>query len=63
MTGMTNFETVKGKALRSVDCGTPSVFSTGELRYFISKGLGEPKRCPQCRLNRKPILMRGGGEL
>ncbi|MFC2022747.1 zinc-ribbon domain containing protein [Chloroflexota bacterium] len=40
-----------------IDCGLNFVFSSGEQRYFISKGLSQPKRCSQCRLKRRLSLV------
>ena len=51
------------KRLKCIDCETDFTFSVGEQRYFLSKSLSEPKRCPQCRLKRKLTLVREGGEL
>jgi NAD-dependent SIR2 family protein deacetylase len=53
---------LKNKTIRCVDCGADFTFSVGEQRYFLSKGLSVPKRCPQCRLKRKLTLVREGGE-
>ena len=50
--------TLKNKHLPCLDCGVPFVFTRGEQRYFLSKGLSEPKRCPKCRLKRKASLVR-----
>ncbi len=63
MTGMMNILRLIDKPLRCVDCGQSFVFTIGEQRYFLSKGLSTPKRCPQCRLRRKLTLVREGGEL
>jgi hypothetical protein len=52
---------LKDKTPRCVDCGSSFLFSSGEQRYFISKGLSEPKRCPKCRLKRKLTLVREQG--
>lgn len=52
---------LENKHLTCIDCGSNFVFSPGEQRYFLSKGLSEPKRCPQCRLKRKLTLVREGG--
>jgi len=51
---------LKNKRIACVDCGSNFVFSPGEQRYFMSKGLSEPKRCPGCRLKRKLTLVREG---
>ena len=36
---------------------TDFTFSSGERRYFLSKGLSEPKRCPSCRQKRRMTLV------
>ena len=54
---------LKNKNLRCVDCRMDFVFTDGEQRYFLSKGLSTPKRCPQCRQRRRDTLVREGGEL
>ena len=63
MEGMLNTNSLKveDKTLHCVDCGAQFLFSTGEQRYFLSKGLSMPKRCPECRLKRKLTLVREGG--
>ena len=65
MEGMMEFinPKLKSKTLRCVDCGMDFIFTVGEQRYFLSKGLSVPKRCPQCRLRRKLTLVREVGEL
>ncbi len=59
----TNNPKAESKTLLCVDCGTQFLFSMGEQRYFTSKGLSTPKRCPQCRRKRRDTLVREGGEL
>ncbi len=54
---------LKNKTLRCVDCGMDFIFTVGEQRYFLSKGLSVPKRCPQCRQRRRDTLVREGGVL
>jgi hypothetical protein len=54
---------LKNKEIPCVDCGSLFVFNQGEQRYFLSKGLSEPKRCPRCRLRRKLTLVRDRSEL
>ena len=44
------------KQLICVDCEATFIFSKGERYYYASKGLVEPKRCPECRLKRKLTL-------
>ena len=53
----------KDRKIKCVDCGAEFTFSASEQFFFWSKGLSEPKRCPQCRLKRKLTLVREGGEL
>ncbi|NQT73566.1 MAG: zinc-ribbon domain containing protein [Chloroflexi bacterium] len=48
----------KDKWSRCVDCGQAFLFSEGEQRFFWSKGLEKPKRCPDCRELRKRTLAR-----
>jgi hypothetical protein len=44
------------KTLTCVDCGGQFIFQAGERRFFSSKGLAEPKRCPLCRRQRKATI-------
>ncbi len=42
------------KTLTCAECGKSFVFTIGEQEFYSSKGLqNEPKRCPDCRSNRK----------
>ena len=54
---------LKDKRMPCLDCQVVFTFTAGEQRYFLFKGLSQPKRCPQCRLKRKLALVKGGGEL
>ena len=63
MTGMINIWKLRDKPLQCLDCGADFTFAIGEQRFFFNKGLSQPKRCPQCRQNRRETLVRGGGEL
>ena len=49
----------KDLTLECIDCQRNFTFSRGEQQYFASKVLSTPKRCPQCRLNRKMTLVKG----
>jgi len=42
--------------IECVECGLTFTFTAGEQRYFKSKGLFPPKRCPVCRAKRKATL-------
>lgn len=36
------------------DCGSEFVFTAGEQEFYAEKGLvNKPKRCPECRKNRR----------
>jgi len=50
-------EGLSDKTLRCIGCGAEFIFSIGEQRYFASKGLSTPKRCPECRQRRKRNLV------
>ena len=42
------------KTLSCQDCGQDFIFTTGEQEFYQEKGFkNEPKRCPDCRRNRK----------
>ena len=44
------------KTIRCVDCGQGFKFSIGEQAYFLSKHLSDPKRCLDCRKDRRRSL-------
>jgi len=46
----------KDKHLTCIDCEATFVFTKREQYYYTSKGLVEPKRCPECRLKRELTL-------
>lgn len=48
------------KKLICIECQEPFIFTIGEQKYYISKGLALPKRCSRCRAIRKLSLMKGG---
>ncbi len=50
----------RDQILECIDCQRDFIFTIGEQRYFASKGLSTPKRCPECRLKRKLTLMPEG---
>lgn len=52
---------LRDRLLLCVDCGIRFTFTAGEQRYFLSKSLSEPKRCPMCRHRRKLTLVPEGG--
>jgi CxxC-x17-CxxC domain-containing protein len=35
------------------DCGSDYVYSMGERRFYLSRGLSKPGRCPVCRRARR----------
>ena len=48
-------------SLDCCDCGVTFTFTVGEQRYFKSKGLSQPRRCPGCRRHRKETLIKDEG--
>lgn len=54
---MNGKEGIEDAVLRCCDCYGQFTFSAGERRYFLSKGLTIPKRCPECRTRRKRSLV------
>ena len=50
------------KLLTCRDCGKEFVFTAGEQQFYASKGLQhEPRRCNDCRNNRRHADGGGGG--
>jgi CxxC-x17-CxxC domain-containing protein len=48
------------RTLTCVECGTTFVFTAGEQAFYAERGFtNEPKRCPDCRAQRKAA--QGGG--
>lgn len=39
--------------LTCADCNSPFTFTVGEQRYYSKNSLQPPKRCPECRRQRK----------
>lgn len=46
------------KTLTCVECGQEFIFSASDQEFHLSRGYQEPKRCPNCRQNRR--ASRGG---
>ena len=38
------------------DCRSSFLWSAGEQKYFLSKHLSRPRRCPKCRRRRRLTL-------
>ena len=49
-------EPVTDRLLTCVQCEDDFVWEANEIRYFVSKGLAQPKRCPRCREARRIAL-------
>lgn len=49
-------EQLKDRLLTCVDCGKEFLFSVPEQRFFSSKQLSVPKRCKDCRAERKKTI-------
>ena len=49
------------KTITCADCGTPFVFSANDQAFYAERGFAhEPKRCFNCRQNRKASRGSGG---
>lgn len=48
----------KDKYLTCLDCGFGFCWTAGEQAFYTSKGLTPPKRCPECRVQRKATICR-----
>lgn len=47
------------RLISCVECGHDFTFTAGEARFYRSKGLTiPPRRCPECRRNRKATINR-----
>ena len=49
-------EIVDDRILTCRDCGRDFVFAVGEQKYFLTRGLATPKRCPECRQLRRATI-------
>ncbi|MDG7041501.1 MAG: zinc-ribbon domain-containing protein [Nitrososphaerota archaeon] len=45
------------RKLVCIDCGQEFEFPIGEQRFFASKNLSTPRRCPSCRKRRRDTLV------
>jgi hypothetical protein len=54
---MIDIAKLKDKKITCQDCGITFTFETGEIAFYLSKGLAEPKRCRPCRQRRKHTLI------
>lgn len=53
----------KTKVLRCIDCGLSFLWEPGEQKFYLSKGLQQPKRCGDCRKFRRiTISPKDGGD-
>jgi len=57
----TRSQPIEDELLRCVECGRDFVFTVGKYRFYLSKGLTiPPRRCHECRANRKLTINREG---
>jgi len=49
-------ENLQDKTLQCLECGAPFIWTASEQAFYLSKGLIEPKRCLECRAERKRSL-------
>lgn len=54
-------QTNETQQLQCVECGKIFDFSAEDQEFYAKKGYSAPKRCPECRENRKRNSQRGGG--
>lgn len=45
----------KDKTNKCSECGNNFIFSAGEQKFYLEKAFAEPRRCPDCRKNRKRV--------
>ncbi len=57
---MQNQPEYKDETFNCIDCGKQWVFTISEQKFYSSKGLTMPKRCPACRAERKATINREG---
>jgi rubrerythrin len=58
-----NLKDETNETLQCKGCGKPFLFTKGERNFYLNKGLQIPKRCPECRAQRKAMIdSQGGGE-
>ena len=48
---------LRDKFICCVDCDEDFLFTVGEQRFCLSKSLSQPKRCQQCRNQRRTKLV------
>jgi len=46
-------QTPKDETITCCDCGGSFLWSAGEQKYYLSKQLSPPRRCPGCRRARR----------
>jgi CxxC-x17-CxxC domain-containing protein len=49
------------RSLTCADCGQEFVFSASEQQFYADRGFSDPRRCSNCRANRKAQRNAGGG--
>ena len=49
------------KLITCADCQRMFTVTEGELEFYQSRGMSEPKRCKECRQARKAQRESGGG--
>jgi CxxC-x17-CxxC domain-containing protein len=49
------------RTITCADCGQEFVFSASEQQFYADRGFSDPRRCPNCRQQRKAQRGNGGG--
>jgi CxxC-x17-CxxC domain-containing protein len=56
-----SYQDFEDMELECGDCGVTFVFSAEDQEFYSQKRYSNPKRCPDCRAQRKMNSPRGGG--
>lgn len=49
------------RTMTCADCGQEFTFSASEQQFYADRGFSDPRRCPNCRAQRKQQRGNGGG--
>lgn len=50
---------LKDKEITCKICGSSFTFSIGEQTFYHDRGLADPKRCPECRQQKRNLAPEG----
>jgi len=46
-------QSIRDESIVCADCQRSFLWSAGEQKFYLSKGLSAPRRCPECRRTRR----------